>query len=698
MKKQLTLFLFSTTILTAQIPLVNETFDNDNVSDEFVKYFAVDPSRVTIKNGRMIFDYSNYEGGWDKAFVFPKKNQAKLCGKSYKISFDYEILSREGVGWWVLAVQRRKGNEFINDSTNYFGTYVGQKGTAVVFTNANPLVKNAWIYFSPRATKSKIAIDNFKVEEVEIKDWFFEKDVFWGMKKTPLNGNFISQNLHLLKLSKEQFFPFVDKFGQFKHKEWANKVHSIEDLKKRTEEEKAFYKKIGEIPNRDKYFGYINPTYKFKATGRFRTEKVNGKWFFVTPEGNLFWSLGVNAVGLYQPSPISKREHFFDDVQGKQYIKLSNQTRLIFKEPYNTFAFEERNMDWKYGKNWRDSYWKIADTRARLWGVNTFGGWAQPFVSKHSNVPYAEITSVPVRMVIKSKAKLSAYWRDVPDYFDPNFRKNTMRHFQNMKARFNKPHCIGVFVDNELPWQSENLKLACGILCAGKTQPSKIKFVEVLKEKYGNVSELNKAWNANYKNWTDFLEVDTFVPKTKKGETDMLKIEELMYREYFSVCRDGLKSADPNVLYLGCRFSSYNPLICKIATEYCDVVSYNWYKLNTDDLKNPEGSVDKPIIVGEYHFGSQDKGTFGGGLRTVKTMKERIVLNNAYVKKALKNSDIIGVHWFRWADQITAGRQNDGENFGCGMVDICDTPVYDFVMSVRKLSENMYKVRIGEKK
>ena len=79
-------------------------------------------------------------------------------------------------------------------------------------------------------------------------------------------------------------------------------------------------------------------------------------------------------------------------------------------------------------------------------------------------------------------------------------------------------------------------------------------------------------------------------------------------------------------------------------------------------------------------------------------MKERIALNNSYVKKALKNGDIIGVHWFRWADQITVGRQNDGENFGCGMVDICDTPVYDFVMSVRKLSEKMYKVRLSEKK
>ncbi len=516
------------------------------------------------------------------------------------------------------------------------------------------------------------------------------------MKVSIMHGNFISQNMHLLKLSKEEFYPFIDKFGQFKHKEWEYKIHSIEDFSKRIEEENAFNEKIDDIPNRDKYFGYVNENYKFKATGRFRTEKVNGKWFLITPEGNLFWSLGVNAVGLYQPTPISKREHYFEDIKGKKYTRFSKQTRLIFKEPYHTFCFEWRNMEWKYGNDWRNLYGMIVDTRARKWGVNTLGCWAQSFVTKNSNIPFMHTANSSIRVRIKSKHKLDAHWVDVPDFFEEGFRERTIKNIAAAKARISNPNCIGTFVDNELPWQNENLKLARGILGTSSTQPAKIKFAELLKQKYETIEALNKAWKSTYESWDNFLAVDSFFPKTKASEADMLKIEEEYYRRYFNTCRDAIKQADANALYISCRFAWGNPLVYKIATEYCDIVAYNRYKASVENLTHPEGAVDKPIIIGEYHFGNQDRGVFGGGLRPCKTMKGRIKANRHYVYSALDNPYIVGVHWFRWADQITSGRQNDGENFSCGMVDICDTPQYDFVMSVRKLSKKMYKKRLGE--
>ena len=58
---------------------------------------------------------------------------------------------------------------------------------------------------------------------------------------------------------------------------------------------------------------------------------------------------------------------------------------------------------------------------------------------------------------------------------------------------------------------------------------SKIKFAEVLKQKYETIEALNKAWNAPYKTWDDFLMVDTFLPKTKASHKDMLKIYTIVY-------------------------------------------------------------------------------------------------------------------------------------------------------------------------
>ena len=79
------------------------------------------------------------------------------------------------------------------------------------------------------------------------------------------------------------------------------------------------------------------------------------------------------------------------------------------------------------------------------------------------------------------------------------------------------------------------------------------------------------------------------------------------------------------------------------------------------------------------------------------TMKERIAGNKKYLISALQNPNVVGAHWFRWADQATSGRQ-DGENYCCGMVDICDTPIYEFGDAMREMSEMLYDVRLnGEK-
>jgi hypothetical protein len=346
------------------------------------------------------------------------------------ISFDYKVLSLNGTGDCVAAIQRKVGDKIKNDSVAYFGRTLGETGSITLYSNPMADIDKAFFFVSPKNSKMKFAIDNFKIEELSVPAWMFdEKYRLWGMRHYPLEGNFLSQNKQILSLTADEFFPFVDKFGQFKHKEWVNKVHSIEDLKKRAEEENAFNEKIADIPNRDKYLGYVNDKYKFKATGRFRTEKIDGKWYLITPDGNLFWSMGVNAIGLYQSTPISKREHYFEDINGKKYIRFSKQTRHIFKEPYYTFCFEWRNMEWKYGNDWRNQYGKVVEQRTRKWGVNTMGGWVQDFVFNRVQIPFTHMLNSVKGVSIKSKGKMVAHWIDVPDYFDPNFRSKTLERF-----------------------------------------------------------------------------------------------------------------------------------------------------------------------------------------------------------------------------------------------------------------------------
>ena len=115
---------------------------------------------------------------------------------------------------------------------------------------------------------AKIILDDISVEKLEVDPrgaWMYEDDAFIAMRYKPTNFDFSGFNAPFLSYTKEEFFPFIDKYGQFKHKDWTDKIKSDGDFKKRAEEEKAFYEKIGGISGRDKYLGLVRDG---KITGR----------------------------------------------------------------------------------------------------------------------------------------------------------------------------------------------------------------------------------------------------------------------------------------------------------------------------------------------------------------------------------------------------------------------------------------------
>src|SRR5450759_1364015 len=78
--------------------------------------------------------------------------------------------------------------------------------------------------------------------------------------------------------------PLVDEFGQWIPANWPGKAKTLDDLKAAWSEEEATLG-AGDF-NFSKFGGFLGT--KVKATGYFRVEKVDGKWWFVDPEGYLF--------------------------------------------------------------------------------------------------------------------------------------------------------------------------------------------------------------------------------------------------------------------------------------------------------------------------------------------------------------------------------------------------------------------------
>ena len=111
-----------------------------------------------------------------------------------------------------------------------------------------------------------------------------------------------------------RFFPFVDEYGQFKHKDWPGKTHCDEDLRKAREKEEEYLRVHTGADDWSRYGGWKKGP-RFEATGHFRVQKVDGKWWMIDPEGYLFWSHGV--VRVTTSSGITPLDGIFRELAGE---------------------------------------------------------------------------------------------------------------------------------------------------------------------------------------------------------------------------------------------------------------------------------------------------------------------------------------------------------------------------------------------
>jgi len=495
-------------------------------------------------------------------------------------------------------------------------------------------------------------------------------------------------------MSAKDFFPFIDEFGQYIHKDWPGKTHSTADLAKHRKAEAADLAAHPGPKGWNTYGGWADgPT--LDATGFFHAAKHKGKWWLVDPEGRLFWSHGADCVRPYHATtPITDRKHYFKDLPaaGSPFVRFYGKGSWgphgYYKgKTYESFSFSCANLLRKYGPDWRTAYADVTHRRIRSWAMNTIGNWSDETIRLKRRTPYVVDIHCRSRPIEGSKG----YWRQFPDVFDAGFRRALRKRLDREKhSTAGDAWCIGYFVDNELSWGSET-SLAEAALASPPDQPAKTAFVADLKAKYGAVDKLNAAWGARHASW-EALPASRAAPDRRRAGADLKAFTTRIAETYFRICREEVKRIAPKNMYLGCRFAWVNDRAATAAAKYCDAIGYNLYR---DDVAGfrPGGGVDRPVIVGEFHFGALDRGMFHTGLRPTGSQNERAARYKSYVRGALRNPYLVGTHWFQYGDQATTGR-GDGENYQIGFVDVCDTPYPETVAAARQVGADMYAYRL----
>ncbi len=101
----------------------------------------------------------------------------------------------------------------------------------------------------------------------------------------------------------------------------------------------------------------------------------------------------------------------------------------------------------------------------------------------------------------------------------------------------------------------------------------------------------------------------------------------------------------------------------------------------------------RPVLVTEFSFRSQDAGlpnSKGAGPR-VETQEQRAQSYRTYVEKIAALPEVVGFHWFQWADQPREGRW-DGEDSNYGLVDIQDHPYPQLTQVVTEVNRRATQI------
>ena len=444
--------------------------------------------------------------------------------------------------------------------------------------------------------------------------------------------------------------PLVDEFGQYTHAEWPGKAHSLDGLKKAWAAESEALKTA--LPDRCEYGGFASAS--AKATGFFRVEQIDGHWWFVCPDGHLFFSSGLNGVGTASGTRVQGREDIFAAQPPRDPNAAARGGRGGggFGGGFYTW-----NLQRRFGDDWRARWPGFTAQRLAAWGFNSIHYWGprNADAAAEPRVPYAQM----LRGWQTSNSIMG-----LPDVYADDFASRVDEAAASqLEPRKNDPWMLGYFIGNEPPWPGRESQLV-DLVLAGPDGAMKQKLQAHLAD------------------------VDT--PERRRD------FVYAAFARYLEVINAACHQHAPNHLNLGIRFGggTHDELVKLMRG--CDVFSLNTYRYAPAraTLDHIYELAQRPILIGEFHIGAPERG-LASGLVQAMNQDERGNAYRYYVEQAASHPALIGAHWFQWLDQPVTGR-NDGENYNIGFVDVTDQPYAELVAAAKLTHARLLEVHAGK--
>lgn len=376
-----------------------------------------------------------------------------------------------------------------------------------------------------------------------------------------------------------------------------------------------------------------------RATGFFRTEKIDNRWWLVTPAGHLYWNVGINSVRPPRATPPPAPA---------------------------TFA-------------------AAATRELRAHGFNGLGnGGVSALQSVPQALPWTIRLSVISNFAKEHKQTYltsghTGFTEQCFPVFHPDFPAWARRQADVLAATVGDASVIGIFTDNEL-------QCPVDLLDRHLRLPADDPYL-----RHGRAAAL--AWLAARSRPAD---AGTFTLKER------YQFIAHVFETYVRIVRDAVRAVDRNHLILGPRFNVHrgqfdNPWFWTAVGPYIDVVAVNYYALwgpQSEEIQVWSNSMQRPVMLTEWYSKAMDApklaNTNGAGW-LVRTQTDRARYYQHFALAAFETPALVGFHYFKYLDDDADSVALDsagGANKGLYRAD--GTPWSELLEAARAVNRQVY--------
>lgn len=481
--------------------------------------------------------------------------------------------------------------------------------------------------------------------------------------------------------------PLLDELGQSTLHEWPAKSRSTAEVTQRLHEQLAAaptqrwpvtYTRWGGLAGR-----------RLDATGFFRTHHDGRRWWLVDPDGHLFWSSGIDCVRPDTATPYAGLERaltWMPEPEGPYRTVYSRHRSMpainyLVANLIRAFGPEDYYARWS----------EITLAELRRAGFNTVGNWSDWQIARAAGFPY-------VRPLELRFPRTPLIYRDFPDVFHPAFAEDAAEFAEQLRDTAIDPALIGYFLTNEPTWGFAQETPAAGMLFTAPLCATRRVLSDWLRARYRTDTALSLAWGIQT-SFAAVAEGQWSTPLTPAAQDDLAAFSAIMVEKLFGGLSEACRTVDPHHLNLGVRYATIRETaLWMVQGLRCfDVFSVNCYdqRVRAAIFERVSALLDRPILVGEFHFGALDVGLPASGIGRMRDQAARGQAFRVYVEDAAAKPWCVGVHWFQLYDQSALGRF-DGENYNIGFLDVCNRPYAPLADAARATHERLYQVALGE--